>query len=69
VRIYLQQVHPHLRIYLSPVNLDPEAPALPISTPGVYSRQLALTLGPYDTQGITEETPPTAPACFRRMSS
>jgi predicted AlkP superfamily phosphohydrolase/phosphomutase len=41
---------------LSPVNLDPEAPALPISTPGVYSRQLAETLGPYYTQGIAEET-------------
>ena len=56
VRIYLQQVHPHLRVYASPVNLDPEDPALPISTPGAYSRQLAQTLGPYYTQGIAEET-------------
>jgi predicted AlkP superfamily phosphohydrolase/phosphomutase len=56
IRIYLQQAHPYLRVYCSPVNLDPEDPALPISTPGTYSRQLAQTLGPYYTQGIAEET-------------
>ena len=56
VRLYLQQAHPYLRVYSSPVNLDPEEPALPISTPAVYSRQLAQTLGPYYTQGIAEET-------------
>ncbi len=55
-RIYLQQVHPHLRIYLSPVNIDPEQPALPISTPATFSRDLARALGPYYTQGIPEET-------------
>lgn len=55
-RIYLQQVHPHLRVYVSPVNIDPENPALPISTPPNYSRTLADRLGPFYTQGIAEET-------------
>jgi predicted AlkP superfamily phosphohydrolase/phosphomutase len=55
-RIYLQQVHPHLRVYVSPVNIDPEDPALPISTPSNYSRSLAGKLGPFYTQGIAEET-------------
>jgi len=55
-RIYLQQVHPHLRIYVSPVNIDPENPALPISTPARFSRTLAGGLGPFYTQGIAEET-------------
>jgi predicted AlkP superfamily phosphohydrolase/phosphomutase len=55
-RIYLQQVHPHLRIYVSPVNIDPSEPALPISTPDNYSRTLAGKLGPFYTQGIAEET-------------
>jgi predicted AlkP superfamily phosphohydrolase/phosphomutase len=54
-RIYLQQVHPHLRIYVSPVNIDPESPELPISTPGSYSRTLNDALGPFYTQGIPEE--------------
>jgi len=55
-RIYLQQVHPRLRIYVSPVNLDPEDPALPISTPAHFSRTLSRELGPFYTQGIAEET-------------
>jgi predicted AlkP superfamily phosphohydrolase/phosphomutase len=55
-RIYLQQVHPYLRVYVSPVNIDPENPALPISTPGDFSRSLSQKLGPFYTQGIAEET-------------
>ena len=55
-RVYLQQAHPYLRIYVSPVNIDPEDPALPISTPRAYSRTLAGALGPFYTQGIAEET-------------
>ena len=55
-RVYLQQAHPYLRVYVSPVNIDPEDPALPISTPRDYSRQLAGAVGPFYTQGIAEET-------------
>ncbi len=55
-RVYLQQVHPRLRIYVTPVNIDPESPALPISTPARLSRDLAEAVGPYYTQGIPEET-------------
>ena len=55
-RVYLQQVHPFLRVYVSPVNIDPENPALPISTPGDFSRGLSQKLGPFYTQGIAEET-------------
>ena len=55
-RVYLQQAHPYLRIYVSPVNIDPEDPALPISTPRDYSRNLADAVGPFYTQGIAEET-------------
>jgi predicted AlkP superfamily phosphohydrolase/phosphomutase len=55
-RIYLQQVHPYWRIYVSPVNIDPSEPALPISTPASYSGALAGKLGPFYTQGIAEET-------------
>src|SRR5882724_9107020 len=55
-RVYLQQVHPYLRLYVSPVNLDPADPALPISTPATFSRTLADAVGPYYTEGIAEET-------------
>ena len=55
-RVYLRQAHPHLAVYVSPVNLDPEDPALPISTPRAFSRKLAGSLGPFYTQGIAEDT-------------
>ena len=55
-RVYLQQAHPYLRVYVSPVNIDPEDPALPISTPREFSSQLAGAVGPFYTQGIAEET-------------
>ncbi|MEO8371988.1 MAG: alkaline phosphatase family protein, partial [Candidatus Solibacter sp.] len=55
-RVYLQQVHPYLRVYVSPVNIDPEDPALPISTPRDHSRRLTEAVGSFYTQGIAEET-------------
>jgi predicted AlkP superfamily phosphohydrolase/phosphomutase len=56
LRIYLQQAHPYLRLYVSPVNIDPASPELPISTPASFSRKLSDALGPFYTQGIAEET-------------
>jgi len=56
VRVYLQKVRPHLRVYVTPINLDPSAPQFPISTPESYSRELAEELGPFYTQGIAEDT-------------
>jgi predicted AlkP superfamily phosphohydrolase/phosphomutase len=55
-RIYLQQVHPQLRVYVSPVNIDPESPELPLTTPATYGKKLNDALGPFYTQGIPEET-------------
>jgi predicted AlkP superfamily phosphohydrolase/phosphomutase len=54
-RVYLQQAHPYLRVYVSPVNVDPMAPELPISAPASYSRKLAENLGLFYTQGIPEQ--------------
>jgi predicted AlkP superfamily phosphohydrolase/phosphomutase len=55
-RVYAQQLHPGLRLYVSPINIDPAAPALPLSNPASFSRQLAAAIGPYYTQGIAEDT-------------
>ena len=56
VRLYAKQLHPGLEIYVSPINLDPVAPALPISTPPHWSSEIAAELGPYSTLGIPEDT-------------
>jgi predicted AlkP superfamily phosphohydrolase/phosphomutase len=56
VRFYLKSVRPDFELYVSPIQLDPRAPALPISTPASYAKELAEAIGPFYTQGIAEET-------------
>lgn len=55
-RFYLKQVHPEFKLYVSPVNLDPARPALPISTPESYSRELEAAIGPFFTKGLPADT-------------
>ena len=55
-RFYLKQVHPRFQLYVSPINVDPADPALPISTPSNYSRLLSDEAGEFHTQGIAEDT-------------
>jgi predicted AlkP superfamily phosphohydrolase/phosphomutase len=56
VKFYLKQAQPRLGLYVTPVNLDPAAPALPLSTPENYAAELAAEHGPFFTQGIAEDT-------------
>ncbi len=56
VRFHLEQVRPHFRLYTTPVNIDPDAPALPISTPPDYAHDLFQHVGPFYTQGLPENT-------------
>ena len=55
-RFYLKQVAPDFALYVSPLNLDPLAPAMPISTPGTYAADLARATGRFYTQGMPEDT-------------
>lgn len=55
-RFYLKELRPHLEIYVSPVNIDPSRPALPVSHPLIYSVYLAKLLGSYATLGLAEDT-------------
>jgi hypothetical protein len=55
-RFYLKRVRPELGLYVSPLNLDPLAPALPISNPPSYAAELAKATGRYYTQGMPENT-------------
>ena len=55
-RFYLKQAHPRFQLYVSPINIDPSNPALPISTPSKYSRLLTDEAGEFHTQGIAEDT-------------
>ncbi len=55
-RFYLKQVAPRLQIYVSPVNIHPSHPALPISQPADYSHRLCEQIGLFSTLGIPEDT-------------
>ena len=55
-RFYLKQAHPRFQLYVSPINIDPANPALPISTPTSYSKDLVKEVGEFHTQGIAEDT-------------
>jgi predicted AlkP superfamily phosphohydrolase/phosphomutase len=55
-RVYAKKLQPEFELYVSPVNIDPSDPELPISTPPSFSRELAAAAGPYYTQGIAEDT-------------
>ncbi len=55
-RFYLKEVSPEVEVYVTPVNIDPGRPDLPISHPVTYSIYLAKLLGPYATLGLAEDT-------------
>ncbi len=55
-RFYLLDTSPHFRLYMTPINIDPETPALPISYPYFYSVYLAKLHGKYATLGLAEDT-------------
>ncbi len=55
-RLYLMETRPSLRLYITPIQLDPRAPAMPISTPPLYCRELAAATGLFYTQGLPEDT-------------
>jgi predicted AlkP superfamily phosphohydrolase/phosphomutase len=63
-RFYLKQVRPQFDLYVSPINIDPVDPALPLSTPEDYSRDLARDVGPFYTQGIAEDTKASTTGVF-----
>ena len=55
-RVYLKQLRPRFELYISPINIDPSAPELPITTPASYSQTLAKSVGRFYTQGMAEDT-------------
>jgi len=55
-RFYLKEVSPEVEVYVTPVNIDPGKPDLPISHPVTYSIYLAKLFGPYATLGLAEDT-------------
>ena len=56
IRFYLKACRPHLKLYMSPVNIEPCRPAVSLSNPAGLARHLCRCCGPYYTQGMPEDT-------------
>jgi predicted AlkP superfamily phosphohydrolase/phosphomutase len=55
-KFLLLGTEPEFELYVTPVNIDPENPAMPISHPVVYSTYLSKLQGPFATLGLAEDS-------------
>jgi predicted AlkP superfamily phosphohydrolase/phosphomutase len=54
-RFYLQEVTPNFRLYVTPINTDPEAPAIKITEPPSFLSDLSRKLGLFYNTGFQED--------------
>ncbi len=55
-KFYLQELRPRFRLYVSPMQIDPGDPVMPISYPSDWSKHLCSQLGHFYTQNLPEDT-------------
>lgn len=55
-RFLVTETSPEFSLYMTPVQIDPEKPALPIGYPRLYTIYLAKLLGLFSTLGLAEDT-------------
>jgi predicted AlkP superfamily phosphohydrolase/phosphomutase len=56
VRLFLLSGYPRVELYVSPIQIDPRDPVVPLSSPPEYAEQFAEQFGLYHTIGMPEET-------------
>ena len=55
-RLLVTEIDDHVSLYMAPLNIDPERPAMPISHPPFFAVYLSKRLGRYATLGLAEDT-------------
>ena len=55
-RLQLLEMAEHVSVYVTPINIDPDDPAMPISHPPFYATYLAKRVGKFATLGLAEDT-------------
>jgi predicted AlkP superfamily phosphohydrolase/phosphomutase len=55
-RLLLTELGEHVSLYVTPINLDPDRPALPISHPSFFATSLSHRVGRFATLGLAEDT-------------
>jgi predicted AlkP superfamily phosphohydrolase/phosphomutase len=56
VRFLLKQVRPHFQLYATPVNIDPEDQAAPVTWPKELGAEIARDIGSFWTKGLPCDT-------------
>ncbi|HXV59166.1 MAG TPA: alkaline phosphatase family protein [Vicinamibacteria bacterium] len=55
-RMMVTEMDEHFSLYVTPINIDPDKPAMPISHPSYYATYLSKKIGHYCTLGLAEDT-------------
>jgi predicted AlkP superfamily phosphohydrolase/phosphomutase len=55
-KFLLLSITPEFHLYVTPINIDPAKPAMPISHPGIFSTYLAKRQGAFATLGLPEDS-------------
>lgn len=55
-KFLLLGTEPEFELYITPINIDPEKPVMPIASPAVYSTYLAKRQGSFATLGLAEDS-------------
>ncbi|HKA16350.1 MAG TPA: alkaline phosphatase family protein, partial [Myxococcota bacterium] len=56
VRFFAKELSPGFQVYASPVNISPQSPAVPLTSPDAFLDELFENLGFFYTKGMPEET-------------
>jgi len=56
VRFYVTSMNGTFGLYMTPIHIDPEKPAMPISYPNFFSIYLSKLMGSHATLGLAEDT-------------
>jgi predicted AlkP superfamily phosphohydrolase/phosphomutase len=56
VRFLLKETRPHLKLYVTPVNIDPEHQAGPVTYPASFGAEIARDIGAFWTKGLPADT-------------
>ncbi|MCY2928368.1 MAG: alkaline phosphatase family protein [Planctomycetota bacterium] len=55
-KFLLLGTEPEFSLYVTPINIDPDRPALPVSYPASFGKYLSKRQGPFATLGLAEDT-------------
>jgi predicted AlkP superfamily phosphohydrolase/phosphomutase len=64
VKFYLTALEPELKLYASPIEIDPKDPAYPFTQPNEFAGRLADAIGTYHTLGMPEIVHALSDGCY-----